>query len=247
MIRKNLASLLLAVKTEIGFFPNLPNYTPEEIFLNHNDIEFVKESKTKLIYVYDYDMMVYDLNSNYSWARLPTEFLLMAISRIYQVEILIYHNKTDFINKINIWNNYLTYLDHIEKIRLGQINEEHYFPLLELPDELKNNKDVVDEIINTDVKYDDNKKKFIKWSKIMIESINFVNKFNKNNNTNDIDNFNSNQIDLSENYTIKNNRLNNIDLSDTNNTKIMKTNHKLTKEQINDYNQISNFDEFKFV
>ena len=128
MIRKNLASLLLSVKTEIGFFPNLPNSTPEEIFMNYNEIEFVKDSKTKQIYIYDYDMMIYDLASNYSWTRLPTEFLLMSISRIYQIEILIYHNKSEYINKINVLNNVVE-SNNYEKIRLGLINEEHYFPL----------------------------------------------------------------------------------------------------------------------
>jgi hypothetical protein len=208
MIRKNLAALLLAVKTEVGFFPNLPNLTLEEIFLNQNEIELIKDSKTKTIYLYDYDMMVYDLNSKYSWERLPTEFLLMVISRIYQVEILIYHNKTKYINKINVWNNSEN-LNTIEKIRLGQINEEHYFPLIELDDELKHNTDVLNEIINTDIKYDNHLKKFKKWSKIMIESIN-QNKFN--------------QI-----------------------PKIMKTTNNLSQERMDDYNQISNFKDFKYI
>ena len=218
MIRKNVACILLLVKKEKGFFPNLKYNTPEEIFINQNDIEFVKEKNTKLVYEYDYTMMIYDLSSNYSWTRLPTEFILMAISRIYQVEILIYHNKNDFINKINIWDKTKNFND-IDKIRLGQINEEHYFPLLELPDELKYNNDVLDEIINNYIKYDDDTKKFKKWSKIMIESINTYTKDNNLNN----DNYN-----LDESI-------------------IMKSNNKLTEEQINDYIQIANFDEFENI
>ena len=38
MIRKNLAAVLLAVKTEIGFFPKI-DLTPEELFKNINDVE----------------------------------------------------------------------------------------------------------------------------------------------------------------------------------------------------------------
>lgn len=247
MIRKNLASLLLAVKTEIGFFPNLPDLTPEEIFTNYNEIEFVKDSKTKTAYIYDYDMMIYDLVSNYSWTRLPTEFLLMAISRIYQVEILIYHNKSNFVNKINVWNNILD-TNCIKKIRLGLINEEHYFPLLELSDDLKYNQDVIDEIIKTDIKYDDSIKKFKKWSKVMMDSMNDTENYNikkSHDNFNDCDNnyhnFNisKNKIDLLDNnYFLTNNKID---------YKIMKTNKQLTQEQIDDYNQISNFDEFRYM
>jgi len=240
MIRKNLASILLSVKTEIGFFQNLPNLTPEEIFLNHNDIEFIKDLKTKSIYIYDYDMMIYDLNSNFSWERLPTEFLLMAISRIYQVEILIYHNKTNYINKINVWTN----VNDIDKIRLGQINEEHYFPLEELPNEFKYDKNILDEIINTDVKYDNYSKKFKKWSKIMINSMNSVNNNNTQNNNTQNNNIQNNDfnnlIDFANSFK-KNNIVDNLNITES---KIMKTNNKLTPEKIYDYEQISNFDDF---
>ena len=240
MIRKILASLLLAVKTEIGFFPNFPNSTPEEIFTNYNEIEFVKDSKTKTVYIYDYDMMIYDLVSNYSWTRLPTEFLLMAISRIYQVEILIYHNKSNFVNKINVWNNHILNTNPIEKIRLGLINEEHYFPLLELPDDLKYDLAVIDEILKTDIKYDDNIKKFKKWSKIMMDSMNDTAKnYNINNNYFFHNQFANNDITYCNNIdSLHNNKFD---------SRIMKTNNKLTQEQLDDYNQISNFDEFEFM
>ena len=265
MIRKNLASLLLAVKTEIGFFPNLPNSTPEEIFTNYNEIEFVKNSKTKTVYIYDYDMMIYDLVSNYSWSRLPTEFLLMAISRIYQVEILIYHNKSNYINKINVWNNILD-TNSVEKIRLGLINEEHYFPLLELPDDLKYDSDVIDEIIKTEIKYDKSIEKFKKWSRTMMDSMNGniedhnINKFSNNTNYNNYNNgifhndFTSNQIisnQIISNQIISDQNTSYDDVDFLNNetyeSKIMETNNKLTQEKIDDYNQISNFDEFEFM
>ena len=233
MIRKNLASLLLLVKTEIGFFPNLPNLTPEEIFTNYNDIEFIKDSKSGSIYIYDYDMMIYDLNSNYSWDRLPTEFLLMAISRIYQVEIIIYHNNTNYINKITVWNGIPdTNNLNIEKIRLGQINEEHYFPLEELEDEYKHDPYIIDEIINTSVKYDENIKKFQIWAKIMIDSINCV---YPNNSTNPTNPTNPTNSDIS------------ISISNNPEVKIMKTNNKLTQERIEDYEQIENLEDFQFL
>ena len=252
IIRKNLAALLLSVKTEIGFFPNLPNSTPEEIFITHNEIEMIKDKKTKAIYIYDYDMMIYDLNSNYSWTRLPMEFLLMAISRIYQVEILIYHNKTNYVNKINVWdkihgnNNY----DDLEinKIRLGQINEEHYFPLLELSNELKFNPDAIDEILGTEIKYDKYIRQFKKWSKVMMDSIGMR--------TNSYSNHvSSNNFEIEYDITKPDNKqkplnINKIEVGEQqkyHSPIVMKTNKSLTQEQIDDYNQISNFDDFSFV
>lgn len=217
MIRKSLSAVLLMVKTEENFFPNI-NLTPEEIFTNANDIEYVKDKNTGKIYKYDYDMMLYDLNLSFSWERLPTEFILMAISRIYQVEIHIYHNKTNFINKINVLENDKTN----EIIRLGLINEEHYLPLSEIPDELKNNPDVIDQILNTKILYDKNIKKFKKWSKNMMDSLTL----------------NSNNI------TKKNDSNNKIILENDSNEKQIMKNNKLTIEQINDYNEISNIDDF---
>ena len=232
MIRKSLASVLLLAKTEIGFFPKI-NLTPEEIFTNANEIEFIKDKKTGEVYIYDYDTMIYDLNSSYSWERLPTEFILMALSRIYQVEIRIYHNLTDFINKINVLE------DEPENIiRLGQINEEHYFPLLEIPDELKNDHDVVDEILNTKIVYDKCLKQFKKWSKIMMDSMMSLNNISKNDNS--IDNKSEN---CNQNY-------NKIILDNSNDlntdTIIMKTN-KLTIEQQEDYKQILNIEDFDII
>lgn len=248
MLRKNLASLLLSVKTEIGFFPNFPNLTPEEIFSNQNEIEMIKDANTEQVYVYDYDMMIYDLNSNYSWTRLPMEFLLMAISRIYQVEILIYHNKTNYINKINVWDKTPDDISNIsnieiEKIRLGQINEEHYFPLLELADDLKFDTDVINEILGTEIKYDKYIGEFKKWSKIMMVSIGMSCDENFHIKTkSEINDGTDNECILRDkeySSTDENQKCHN--------STIMKTNKSLTPEQMEDYNQISNFDDFSFV
>jgi hypothetical protein len=241
MIRKSLATVLLLAKTEIGFFPKI-DLTPEEIFTNSNDIEFIKDKTTGQVYLYDYDMMIYDLNSSFSWERLPTEFILMALSKIYRVEIRIYHNSTNFINKINV-------LDGIPDniIRLGQINEEHYFPLEEIPDELKSDPDVIDTILNTQIVYDKYIRKFKKWSKLMMDSM----EINMGSSTSELvvdtdskeklsdDNFNR-----SNTYIDSNICLNNSDIANT--TRIMKTN-KLTIEQSEDQKQISNFEDFDIL
>lgn len=225
MIRKSLATVLLMSKTEIGFFPKI-DLTPEELFKNINDIEFVKDKKTGEIYEYDYDMMIYDLNSSFSWERLPTEFILMAVSRIYDVEIKIYHNKSDYVNLINVFENIPS-----ETIRLGQINEEHYFPLLEIPDDLKNDPDVIHEILNTKVTYKKCLNEFKKWSKTMMDSIGLNNNF---------ENKHKSHTHIQDSLIDKSDKI----IDDSNSIKIMKSNNRLTVEQIEDYNEISNFDDF---
>ena len=220
MLRKNIASILLALKNEENFFPNI-NFTPEELFNNINEIEMIKDVDTQKIYIYDYDMMLHDLISNFSWERLPTEFILMAISRIYEIKILIYHNKSNFINEINVWKNTINE-NIIDTIILGQINEEHYFPVLELPDELKYQNEIIDEIMNTDISYNKYINKYKEWAKFLVDSINH---------------------NIPEQIILN---------KDTNtetksNVIIMKTNNNLSSEQINDYEQIQNFENFEIL
>ena len=40
------------------------NLTPQEIFNNINEIEFIKDERTGIVYLYDYDydMMLFDLH-----------------------------------------------------------------------------------------------------------------------------------------------------------------------------------------
>ena len=228
MIRKSLATVLLMSKTEIGFFPKI-DLTPEELFKNINDIEFVKDKKTGEVYEYDYDMMIYDLSTSFSWERLPTEFILMVVSRIYNVEIKIYHNKSDYVNIINVFENI-----SVEIIRLGQINEEHYFPILEIPDDLKNDPEVIQEILNTKVIYNKCINQFKKWSKTMMDSFSLNNNYETKH-----DSYTYIQDSLIDKYDKI--------IHNSDSIKIMKCNNKLTKEQIEDYKEISNFDDFDIL
>ena len=226
MIRKSLATVLLMVKTEVGFFPKI-DLTPEEIFNNINEIEFVKDKKTSQVYVYDYDTMIYDLSTSYSWERLPTEFILMAVSRIYQVEIRIYHNTTDFANIINVLE------DGVEPeniIRLGQINEEHYFPLEKIPEYLTNNSDIIDYLTDKKIVYNESSIEFKKWSKTIMDSIGSSNNYNNEN--------------IENKKIIQDNPIPIIPC--ISNPIIMKTN-KLNMEQEEDYKQISNFEDFHML
>ncbi len=171
MLRNNISSVLLYLRNCIDFFPGL-NITPEQIFENSNDIEFVKNKKTGEIFQYNYDMMICDLRTNYSWTRLPTELVLMAISRIYQIKILIYHNKTNFVNEINVWKDDPT-IDNelINTIRLGHINEEHYIPILNIPEELVEHDETINNILEIEIEYEDKKNKYKKWAKFIASTI----------------------------------------------------------------------------
>lgn len=162
MLRNNLSSILLYMRNIYDFFPAL-TITPEEIFNNSNEIDFVKNDKTGEVYEYNYDMMVCDLRTNYSWERLPTELILMTVSRLYEVKILIYHNKTQFVNEINVWKG-IKSDDELDIIRLGHINEEHYVPVLRLPEELIDDIETIHQISKIKLKYDTKKINYKQWA-----------------------------------------------------------------------------------
>ena len=163
------------------FFPNL-TITPEEIFNNANEIDFVKDKVTGQVYEYNYDMMICDLRTNYSWERLPTELILMTISRLYEVKILIYHNKTQYINEINVWKGIINDED-LEIIRLGHINEEHYVPVLKLQDDLIDDIETIHNISKIKLKYDVKKINFKQWA-VKIANEHYSKFFEQNNNSN---------------------------------------------------------------
>lgn len=182
-LRDKIANILLVVKDETNFFPKL-NLSPLQIFNNMNEIEYVfnndlnnneVKSFNNIKIKYDFNCMINDLRTEGSWSRLPTELILMSISRIYNFKILIYHNKTHYITEINQYydNNY-------EIIRLGLINENHYFPVLELDKELHNNPDVIKQILDYKIEYTDNFNIFKKWKNNLTQLNNSQNETNIN-------------------------------------------------------------------
>ncbi len=162
MLRLNISSILLYMRSNKDFFPNL-NISPEEIFNSSNEIEFLKHKETGEVYEYNYDMMICDLRTNYSWKRLPTELILMSISRIYQIKILIYHNKSSYVNEINVWKS-TEIEDQVDTFRLGHINEEHYLPVNILPNELIDDIETIHTISKIKLKYDTKKTNYKYWA-----------------------------------------------------------------------------------
>jgi hypothetical protein len=156
-IRKNIAVLLLLKKDDYDFFPKL-NTCPEEMFFNNNSTLLVRDKYTYQIYNYDYNMMIIDLYSNYSWYRLPTELILLAVSKLYQININIFSNKTKQIQKISAYD------DEEETIYLGCINDSHYIPIKKLDDDLSKNTEIAEELIRTYPVYISSQKIYKKWA-----------------------------------------------------------------------------------
>lgn len=113
-IRLELSDVLNKERDNKNFFPNI-NMSPKEIFTNTNIESGI-----------NYDSMLDDLKTNHSWKKLPAELILMCVSKVYNVGIIIHHNKSHHQNMINCC------VENTERVvHLGQINEEHYLPVVE--------------------------------------------------------------------------------------------------------------------
>jgi hypothetical protein len=188
ILRKSLAHLLYIYGNYKGFFES-QNETLRELFVFANDIEFVFNPNDKTFYQYTYDIMCQDISNDNSWMRLPTQLLLMFISRLFNIEIIIIHDNghetiinsnnssETIINSnnssetiINSNNSSETIINSNNKIYLCLMNEFHYLPLKKInkekDDGKKDEKDEEDEEIEI-LLYNDAYNKFIEWSKKM--------------------------------------------------------------------------------
>ena len=161
-IRKNVTTVMTLCAKDDSFFPYI-HQSLRNIFANSNDISTVLDKDENKSYKYNYDMMLVDLYSKHSWSRLPTELILMVISRIYKIQILIYHNNTAYVSNVNVWQ----LCDYISPtiIRLGQLNEEHYVPITEITT-------TSSDIVNKKIKYVKAKNRFHKWARELVININ---------------------------------------------------------------------------
>ena len=166
-IRKNMAALLLLVRNNYDFFPG-KNICPEELFTNCNDIEVVKDKNTGIVYEYDYDTMIVDLYKNHSWSRLPMELILMTISKIYEIHIKIFSNKSEYINTVSVWE---PYEEDIDTVYLGHLNEEHYLPVIKINEEIAKDSLLTDEFMKCYPRYISAKNDYHKWGKQMAMSM----------------------------------------------------------------------------
>lgn len=132
-LRRSLSLIMYMYKSYKGFLPN-NELSLEELFDNTNEIEYVVCKKkqgdevTKEFYKYTYNVMCQDISNNHSWSRLPTEIILMVLSYIYKLEFIIIGSTSDYINKVNMYENNTNVID-LKKIYLGHLGESHYVPI----------------------------------------------------------------------------------------------------------------------
>lgn len=131
----------------------------KEVFTFFNDIEYVYCYKTEKLYKYSYYTMCSDMYKNCSWSRLPAELVLTVIATIFKIRIHIYNDNGNVIkicdkNMINV----IPLNDDNDNIYLALIGENHYVPLVRIPDEMDINSLVCP-------KYVDCSKHFHEWAK----------------------------------------------------------------------------------
>lgn len=109
-----------------GFFPNQPGVTLKTMFYEKREDSLVYDIEKKKIIEYDYDTMCTDITCNYSWELLPTQLLLMVISRIYNIRILVFSSENDNITDAS----YNPDAKYDKKVAIGQLDYSHYVPLI---------------------------------------------------------------------------------------------------------------------
>lgn len=117
-----LSYYLLLFKNYKKFFKNQPNTSLQDLFNSINEIEYVYRNHK--LYKYTYSTMCHDLLTANGWARIPTELVLMFISKLFDMEFHII-NHTSYVHIIDTCEN----MDKKRTIYLGLINECHYIPM----------------------------------------------------------------------------------------------------------------------
>ncbi len=127
--RRSLAYLMLIFKDYPNFFDG-QSESLKEIFLQTNDIELVHSKEQKddeiysHIYKYTYEVMCNDLACVNNWLRIPTQLILMFVSKIYNVEISIM-NDSGYLYSITSNQD----IAPTKIIRLAHVGELHYLPI----------------------------------------------------------------------------------------------------------------------
>jgi len=172
-MRKGLAHIMYIYRNHKGLFnvddPN-DSRTPKDIFRDTNEIENVLCREEDRAYKYTYEAMCQDLCNNYSWTRLPTQLIMMFISKIYNIRIEIHSNMNTFINVIDMNPDEAGIIK--QNITLGIIGESHYLPLYTRSGRPQEDIELL---------HQESKEQFFTWANIMERSINKLD--NKNQST----------------------------------------------------------------
>lgn len=166
LMRKGLAHLMYIYRNHKGLFnvddPN-DSRTPKDIFRDTNEIEFVLCREEDRAYKYSYEAMCQDLGNNYSWTRLPTQLIIMFISKFYNIRFEIHSNVHTFVNVIDMNPNDLGVK---RNIALGIIGESHYLPLHTRSGKREEEFELL---------HQESKEQFFAWASAMETSINSKN------------------------------------------------------------------------
>jgi hypothetical protein len=152
-LRKSLSYLLYVFKDHKPFFET-QDESIKDLFV-FNEIEYVFCPAEDSFYKYTFEVMCQDMATDTSWTRLPTELILMVISRLYNIEIVILH-ETGYESCINTNKNAQ------KKIYLGLMGESHYLPL----------KEVMEDTNTVAPKYTEAKIAFFLWATEMWKLLN---------------------------------------------------------------------------
>jgi len=144
-LRKAITHLLYMFKDYENFFPDQKE-TLSQLFMAFNEIELVHCRADSKIYKYSYEIMCQDLYESCNWTRLPTQLILMFISKLFNLNITIIQD-SGFEHSINQGD------EHATSIYLAHLGESHYMPI---------NK-IIDGTPKV-VHYENCKREFFKWA-----------------------------------------------------------------------------------
>jgi hypothetical protein len=130
-LRRGLACLLYQFGDYKGIFPNQPDTSLKELFSVFNEVHWVYDEDEQCVTRYNYDTMCADVYSAGAWDRLPMQQLMLFISRIYDLEIVIYNSRSKLSRRI-VWDESED-RQYNNRVVLGQLSETHYLPLEEIP------------------------------------------------------------------------------------------------------------------
>lgn len=158
-LRQTLSYLFYIFGNVKNFFDgnNPQEESLKELFAVFNEIEYVYCKQDTKYYKYNFDIMCQDFSGEFNWTRLPTQLILMFISRLFNIKI-------NIINNQEYDNNFEHVIDctkgDSDNIYLGHIGETHYVPISKLPENSENDSDNS----NLNPRYEDAKRKFFRWA-----------------------------------------------------------------------------------
>lgn len=118
-MRKITATLLINFKDVIGFLSTNSGESLETLFYTFNEINYFKNDKGD-IEIYTYENMCKDILMSGSWEKIPTQLIMMVISKCFNIKFIIINSNDDNIIEIN------ENKENFREIGLGFLPEFHY-------------------------------------------------------------------------------------------------------------------------